>query len=239
MPTDAPDADARTELLQLTVDVWHPDCWTLETTADSGVGLLGYGTTAPPGASTRVGYYTAFGDSRDAVETLVRAIRGSDRTVDAVRHAPGPDVAPVAQNVVVTTGPSGGMRSAFRSRGYLHLGPTRHRAGRERRFLLTRADRRSVRRELAELEDAFDAHLVLRSLRAAPSSGSPPAAVSPDDLSVRQREAFALARDRGYYEYPREVTATALADALGVSKSTFLEHLRKAERTLLAGVRLG
>jgi len=48
-------------------------------------------------------------------------------------------------------------------------------------------------------------------------------------LSERQREVFKLARRRGYYEWPREVSATELAEELDVSKATALEHLRKAE----------
>jgi predicted DNA binding protein len=57
-----------------------------------------------------------------------------------------------------------------------------------------------------------------------------------DGLSPRQREAFQLARARGYYEYPRDVCAQELADEFGVSRTTFLEHLRKAEREQLTGI---
>ncbi|MDX1748003.1 MAG: helix-turn-helix domain-containing protein, partial [Halobacteriales archaeon] len=44
---------------------------------------------------------------------------------------------------------------------------------------------------------------------------------------------FELARERGYYAWPRGTTAADLATDLGVSKSTVLEHLRKAEARLL------
>jgi predicted DNA binding protein len=52
-------------------------------------------------------------------------------------------------------------------------------------------------------------------------------------LSARQREVFELARARGYYEWPRAVSATDLAEEVGVAKATVLEHLRKAEAKLL------
>lgn len=52
-------------------------------------------------------------------------------------------------------------------------------------------------------------------------------------LSDRQGEVIELALDEGYFEWPRETDAEVLADRLGIAHSTFLEHLRKAERKLL------
>lgn len=54
-----------------------------------------------------------------------------------------------------------------------------------------------------------------------------------DRLTERQREVFEAARQHGYYEWPREITADALAAEIGISKATVLEHLRKAEAKLL------
>lgn len=52
-------------------------------------------------------------------------------------------------------------------------------------------------------------------------------------LSDRQAEVVSAALDAGYYEWPRETDAETLAARLDISHTTFLEHLRKAERTLL------
>jgi len=41
------------------------------------------------------------------------------------------------------------------------------------------------------------------------------------------------AREAGYYEWPRGASTRELADDLDVSKTTLLEHLRKAESKLL------
>ncbi|MFW5917973.1 MAG: helix-turn-helix domain-containing protein [Haloferacaceae archaeon] len=58
--------------------------------------------------------------------------------------------------------------------------------------------------------------------------------LEPDSvLSERQSEVVTTALQRGYYEWPRDVDAETLADELGIAHSTFLEHLRKAERLLL------
>ena len=52
-------------------------------------------------------------------------------------------------------------------------------------------------------------------------------------LSDRQSEVVRTALERGYYDWPRETDAETLAADLGVAHSTLLEHLRKAEATLL------
>lgn len=53
------------------------------------------------------------------------------------------------------------------------------------------------------------------------------------ELTPRQLEALLLAVREGYYETPRRVEADELATRLGIGRSTFQEHLRKAERALL------
>lgn len=52
-------------------------------------------------------------------------------------------------------------------------------------------------------------------------------------LSDRQAEVVNTALEKGYYEWPRNINAESLATELGISHTTFLEHLRKAEKTLL------
>jgi len=52
-------------------------------------------------------------------------------------------------------------------------------------------------------------------------------------LTDRQREVIEFALTEGYFKWPRKVTSEELADELDISRATFLEHLRKAERKLL------
>lgn len=54
------------------------------------------------------------------------------------------------------------------------------------------------------------------------------------DLTERQRETVEHAFERGYFEWPRAVSSEELAEDLGISRATFLEHLRKAEYKLLS-----
>ncbi len=53
-------------------------------------------------------------------------------------------------------------------------------------------------------------------------------------LTSIQLSVLNLAKDLGYYEWPRRISVTKLAKYFGLSKSTFVEHLRKAEaKTIL------
>ena len=53
------------------------------------------------------------------------------------------------------------------------------------------------------------------------------------DLTSAQAEAMKTAYEMGYFEVPRGASSEAVAAELGVSKSAFLERLRRGERALL------
>jgi predicted DNA binding protein len=62
--------------------------------------------------------------------------------------------------------------------------------------------------------------------------GATDAEVGRHALTEDQHEALRLATKHGYYEVPRQITADALADALGISQSTFSERIRRAQGVL-------
>lgn len=53
-----------------------------------------------------------------------------------------------------------------------------------------------------------------------------------DRLTDRQREVLITAFEMGYFEYPRQSNATAVASELGIEPSTFSEHLTVAQGKL-------
>jgi predicted DNA binding protein len=65
------------------------------------------------------------------------------------------------------------------------------------------------------------------------ASSADPTFVDRGRLTDRQREVIRTAHEMGYFEYPREANATAVADALDIGVSTFAEHLAAAQRALL------
>lgn len=54
-----------------------------------------------------------------------------------------------------------------------------------------------------------------------------------DRLTDRQQEVVETAYEMGYFEYPREENATAVAHELDIEPSTFSEHLAAAQSKLL------
>jgi predicted DNA binding protein len=55
-------------------------------------------------------------------------------------------------------------------------------------------------------------------------------------LTARQREVLETAHRRGYFEHPKGANAGEVADALGISRSTFTEHLAAAQTKLLDAI---
>ena len=52
-------------------------------------------------------------------------------------------------------------------------------------------------------------------------------------LSNKQREAYQLAVENGYYKFPRKIGLEEMAKIMKISVSTFQEHLRKAEEKII------
>ncbi|MBI4257486.1 MAG: helix-turn-helix domain-containing protein [Thaumarchaeota archaeon] len=53
------------------------------------------------------------------------------------------------------------------------------------------------------------------------------------ELTKKQLQALLIALDSGYYNLPKKITTEQIARRLGVPRSTYEEHLRKAESKIL------
>lgn len=224
------------------LDISHPDCWTLAVTEQVDAGLLGHGVYDVGGQS--IGRFTAYAGSTALLDELVAATEESPLT-GSVRTLPGrrtgrewqgstvDAVAPAnaTRGMLVRYRSVNSISEPLQSRGFIPDAPVRIRDGREEWTVLAEGSRDSITSRLDEVREA--AHAEIRLVRVTTPEAAPTSMLPEDTLSERQREAFELAHDRGYYEWPRNVSGTELAAETGVSKATFLEHLRKAEAKLL------
>ena len=91
-------------------------------------------------------------------------------------------------------------------------------------------DRKEIEKLIKISEEKYDAKVL--SLKETKIKNLGILSVLPN-LTGKQKQAFLLAIENGYYEYPRQIELERLAKLMKISLSTFQEHLRKAELRLL------
>jgi hypothetical protein len=221
---------------QLTLQIWHPDCWTLQSTEAVDAGLVAHGVyQTDEVVNARL---TAYADARDDIDELVDVIDQSPLTSDVkeINEYFNPSVRTSAagnatQELLVTYESSHSIYDAFISRGFVPDSEIRIHDGNEYWTVIISEDRQRIQERLDEIREEMQADIAIEGMK---SPNTQTCDTSPKSaLSERQREVFELAQRRGYYSWPRQTSASNLADELDVSKTTLLEHLRKAESKLL------
>lgn len=94
-------------------------------------------------------------------------------------------------------------------------------------------------REIVGELDAVADEVTVRYLVHAAADGAGSAdrtVVDRGQLTERQREVLGTAYEMGYFQYPREANATAVAEELEIGLSALAEHLAAAQGKLLAEV---
>jgi predicted DNA binding protein len=123
----------------------------------------------------------------------------------------------------------------FEEYNCLYQPPTIHRQGWEH-YTVISFDERDIRTLLQDLEDDRDIEVLSKT--AITEQQIPHSMLSPvdklfEDVTDRQLAALRLALESGYYEQPRKTSLRELADQTAVARSTYEEHLRKAENKFL------
>jgi hypothetical protein len=222
------------EVIQLRLEVWHPGCWLIEVTEQVPVGLLGFGTfTHIDGTATT--RYTMYSDDQETIDRGLSLLRGREAVLEVAEmgtgfiHPTAPTPGNATRELLIENDPTPQISDEFTSRGFAYAAPVDVFDGVETWALYTRLNRETIQQRLAEIRDTASAEISVQSYSA-------PGQIDPlpvDTLSHRQREVFELARQRGYYHSPKRATASELADELGITTSTFHEHLHKAEEKIL------
>ena len=227
---------------RLTLDLWHPNCWAIDATREVSGGVLAHAIYNSPTTELRSasvnGLFTAFGDSAEEVETLLDQIDASPHSGEllelqerfGVGHAaPGN----VVREFFLEYKPGDMVCPVLLEHGFVHSAPVRIEDGREVWEVCFAGDRSSIEPSLDGVREDSGADIDIKRITAAGEVRQPERQRRLASLTPTQREVFDLARDEGYYEWPRGTSTRELAEIRDVSKTTLLEHLRKAEAKLL------
>ncbi|MDY6775768.1 MAG: helix-turn-helix domain-containing protein [Halobacteria archaeon] len=117
----------------------------------------------------------------------------------------------------------------------LYMPPTVYRQGWEH-YTVTAFDEGDVESLLRDLDEDREIEVIsktsLRERRMPYTTVTAETLV--DDITPRQLEALRIALDNGYYDEPRNSSVADLSERTDVARSTYEEHLRKAENTLIS-----
>ncbi|SFF96058.1 hypothetical protein SAMN04488063_0935 [Halopelagius inordinatus] len=123
----------------------------------------------------------------------------------------------------------------FEQHNCLYQSPTIYRQGWEH-YTVVAFDSEDIRDLLGDLRADREIELLSKTSIAEkqiPHSMLAPANQLFENLTDRQLAALQLALESGYYEQPRKTSLRELAGQTTVARSTYEEHLRKAENKLL------
>jgi predicted DNA binding protein len=226
---------------RLTLELWHPNCWAIESTEQTGGGVLAHAIYNSPTVTSESvnGLFTAFGDSESEVEALLDQIRESPYagSVQELQERFGRNVrndAPgnVVREFFLEYNPRDMVCPTLLKHGFVHSAPVRIEEGQEYWQVCFAGNRKEIEPSLDGVREDAGAEVSVSRITTS-DTGTSERERRMSSLTTTQREVFELARDRGYYQWPRGISTRELASELGVSKTTMLEHLRKAESKLL------
>lgn len=105
-------------------------------------------------------------------------------------------------------------------------------------YLVFHAPNMTVLHEvIATLREDFPGMDVTRLLRSGDETDDKSLVfVDRSDLTDRQEEVLETAHRMGYFEHPKDANAGEVAETLGITTSTFTEHLAAAQRKLLTAI---
>jgi len=226
---------------RLTLSLWQPNCWAVEATEQVAGGVLAHAIyNTPMNAPESVnGLFTAFGDSQEEVDVLLETIQESEHSGELLelrerfgraRDAPGN----VVREFFLEYDHSDMVCPTLLEHGFVHSAPVRIEGGEEEWQVCFTGDREDIEDSLDGVRETAGAEVTVAAITG-PESGSPRSEREQrlDTLTPTQRKVFEHARGSGYYQWPRGCSTRDLAADLDVSKTTLLEHLRKAESKLL------
>lgn len=213
---------------QVKLKIWHPGCWTLETTKElPGTHIIENAVyTATDNVRADLILIT---DGKIGIETFVETVRGHPvvESVTVLGRAEN------RRRVLVVYDSSSSIIPHVADEDFVPIEPIYITDGHEHWTVMARE--RTFGELIFRLQREFEVEIV------SIEGFSPDQEVAFIDLidcieltlSDRQRESLLAAYEANYYRWPREASATDVANSLGISNPTFLEHLRVAEQKVM------
>lgn len=222
---------------RLTLKIQHADCWTLEVTEETAAGIVAHTVYNTP-QDTVKGHFTVFADHIAEVTEFIETARESRLTDSITELTPrhefdknSSNIGNTTREIMVEYDPDNSITNALLEYGFVHDAPVRVNDGWEHWPVIDTGEG-DLDDRLGSLEAAKDAEITVTKISSV-TKAEGDISHRTDRLSDRQREVLDLACAHNYYAWPRETTTRELADELDISKTTLLEHLRKAEAKLL------
>lgn len=216
---------------QVKMTLWHSGCWTLQTT-DSHPGTHIIEKSLYPTDGLIKGDFILVTKGETTIDEFIKAIDGSDVVQNvAVLKQSGERA-----RVVVNYSSESSIVPKIVNSAFMPIAPVHITEGKEHWRVMVDVD--ALSDMLESLKSEYDVEIDAIE-QVDPTEGLMFADVVnsiSENLSPRQREVLFDARDEGYYNWPRDVSANDIAEHAGVSGPTFLEHLRQGEQKIIHSV---
>lgn len=220
--------ESNREYQQVELTLWHPGCWTLEVT-DQFPGTHIIENSLYPAAGVIKGDFLLICAGEATTEEFAAGIDDYD-VVESVTIL---EQSRKRARTVVTYDRHSSIVPEIVNSEFMPIEPVHITEGKEHWTVLVRTD--ALSSVIESMRDGYDVELDAVHTVDQDSNLRFSDMIDQihDDLSPRQLESLFTAYGRGYYSWPREVSATEIASDVGVSGPTFLEHLRRAEQKIL------
>lgn len=216
---------------QVHLQLWHPGCWTIRVTEQFPRTHV-IERSLYPADDVVKGDFVLASEGEADVEEMLETIDGFDvvRSVTVLKQSPK------RARVVVTYCRKSSIVPDIVNSEFMPIEPVHITGGIE--YWTVMVDAEALGDVVQEMREEHD--IAIEAIETVDPQDEIKFADVVDqiyvDLSRRQQECLFTAREEGYYEWPRDVTAGDIAEAEGVSGPTLLEHVRSGEHKVLHAV---
>jgi len=221
-------SEGQAEYKQVELRLWHPGCWTLQAT-DHHPETHIIEKSLYTAEDVIKGDFILASDGDVSIDEFVETINGFDvvNDVAVLKRSEG------RARVVVNYQRHSSIVPEIVNSDFMPIEPVHITEGMERWTVLVRTS--ALGDVVEEMKATHDVEISAIQ-EVDPKDSLEFADVVDrvhDELSERQHECLMEARAEGYYSWPREISAKDVSDDVGITHSTFLEHLRLGEQKIV------